>query len=212
MTNRLLAVLAVALAPAPVFAIDGVVLINQSTVMAAGGFPYVISSSGSYKLSGNLTMNTSPSGNFLGSDIATVITAGHVALDLNGFSITIVNNISKLTHSIVNIYAPVVEPAITIRNGSLSWGGTGTTAIGFQRIGIYIIGSFSRVEDISAFLNATLGEYFLTTAHNSIIRHVITDGLLEVSCPSVVSESIGRLLLETLGNSCASAANADYVP
>ena len=31
------------------FAIDGVVLINQSTVTAAGGFPYMITKTGSYK-------------------------------------------------------------------------------------------------------------------------------------------------------------------
>ena len=47
------------------FAVDGQVLINQSTVMAAGGFPYIISNSGSYKLSGNLTMNTTSAGNYL---------------------------------------------------------------------------------------------------------------------------------------------------
>jgi hypothetical protein len=35
------------LAPFYAFGVDGVVLINQSTVLAAGGFPYVISSSGS---------------------------------------------------------------------------------------------------------------------------------------------------------------------
>jgi hypothetical protein len=41
---------------APAFAVDGVVLINQSTVMAAGGFPYKITQPGSYKLSGNLAV------------------------------------------------------------------------------------------------------------------------------------------------------------
>ena len=62
-----------------VFAVDGVVLINQASVMAAGGFPYVITQSGSYRLSGNLTV---PSG-VDGIDI----NADNVTLDLNGFSI-----------------------------------------------------------------------------------------------------------------------------
>lgn len=62
------------------FAVDGVVLINQASVMAAGGFPYVIAQSGSYRLSGNLTV---PSG-VDGIDI----NADNVTLDLNGFSIT----------------------------------------------------------------------------------------------------------------------------
>jgi hypothetical protein len=41
---------------APAFAIDGQILINQATVMAAGGFPYKITQPGSYKLSGNLVV------------------------------------------------------------------------------------------------------------------------------------------------------------
>jgi hypothetical protein len=68
------------LLPVCAFAVDGVVLINQSTVMAAGGFPYQSTQPGSYKLSGNLTVpdaNTS----------AIVVAADYVAIDLNGFSI-----------------------------------------------------------------------------------------------------------------------------
>jgi hypothetical protein len=47
MKQNLFLILAAAFLPASAFAVDGVVLINQSTVMAAGGFPYVISQSGS---------------------------------------------------------------------------------------------------------------------------------------------------------------------
>lgn len=49
-------------------------------MLAAGGFPYVINQSGSYKLSGNLTVPN-------GSTTAIVIAADHVTIDLNGFSI-----------------------------------------------------------------------------------------------------------------------------
>jgi len=62
------------------FAVDGVVLINQSTVVAAGGFPYKITQPGSYKLSGNLTV---PDANTTAISIASV----NVTLDLNGFGI-----------------------------------------------------------------------------------------------------------------------------
>jgi hypothetical protein len=62
------------------FAVDGVVLINQSTVLASGGFPFQISQSGSYKLSGNLTVPAATNG--------IQISAAWVTLDLNGFSIT----------------------------------------------------------------------------------------------------------------------------
>jgi len=57
------------------FAVDSVVLINQSTITAAGGFAYVISNSGSYRLSGNLTMNTTAAGNHQGDDVAILIAA-----------------------------------------------------------------------------------------------------------------------------------------
>ena len=69
------------------YAVDGVVLIDQNSALAgyvtsadAPGFPVTISQSGSYRLSGNLTvpdLNTT----------AIQITADFVTLDLNGFSI-----------------------------------------------------------------------------------------------------------------------------
>jgi hypothetical protein len=65
---------------APVFAVDGQILINQSTVMAAGGFPYKITQPGSYKLSGNLVVPANTDG--------IDVTADNVTLDLNGFNIS----------------------------------------------------------------------------------------------------------------------------
>jgi hypothetical protein len=71
----------------PIYAVDGIVLINQSNALAGNvtpgdtpGFPVTISVSGSYKLSGNLTV---PDAN----TTAIQITANNVTLDLNGFSI-----------------------------------------------------------------------------------------------------------------------------
>jgi len=63
----------------PAFAVDGVTLINQATVQAAGGFPYVINQSGSYRLSGNL---------MAASAAAIIISAPNVTLDLNGFTVS----------------------------------------------------------------------------------------------------------------------------
>jgi hypothetical protein len=75
-----------AFAPAAL-AVDGTVLINQSTITnglpgcpTGGHFPIVICQSGSYKLSGNLTVPDVNTG-------AIVITADNVTIDLNGFSI-----------------------------------------------------------------------------------------------------------------------------
>jgi parallel beta-helix repeat protein len=80
MRKTVFVMLAMALVPFCAFAVDGVVLINQSTVMAAGGFPYVISQAGSYRLSGNLTV---PDAN----TTAISVNADNVTIDLNGFSI-----------------------------------------------------------------------------------------------------------------------------
>jgi hypothetical protein len=72
---------------ATVFAVDGVVLIDQSRALAgnvtpgdAPGFPVSITQPGSYRLSGNLTAPSDTSG--------IVIQADHVTLDLNGFRVT----------------------------------------------------------------------------------------------------------------------------
>ena len=63
----------------PAFATDGTILINQASVMAAGGFPFSIFQSGSYKLSSNLQAPA-------GKDGIDIIADG-VTLDLNGFTI-----------------------------------------------------------------------------------------------------------------------------
>jgi hypothetical protein len=80
MKKSALCFFAMMLAPFYAFGVDGVVLINQSSVLAAGGFPYVISSSGAYKLSGNLTVPNA-------STTAIMITSSNVTIDMNGYSI-----------------------------------------------------------------------------------------------------------------------------
>src|SRR5262245_61882258 len=73
--------------PISSYAVDGVVLIDQDRALAgnvtfgdAPGFPVTISQSGSYRLSGNLTVAN--------ADTTVIqITADSVTLDLNGFSI-----------------------------------------------------------------------------------------------------------------------------
>jgi hypothetical protein len=79
--------LAATLAALPVFAVDGVILINQANALAGNvtpgdtaGFPVTISQPGSYKLSSNLVI-TDPTATGI------LITADHVTIDLNGFSI-----------------------------------------------------------------------------------------------------------------------------
>ena len=71
----------------PLYAVDGVVLINQNAALAGNvtpgdtpGFPVVITVPGSYRLSGNLTV---PDADTVGIEI----NAENVTIDLNGFSI-----------------------------------------------------------------------------------------------------------------------------
>src|SRR5438477_1054895 len=87
----------------PAFAVDGVLLIDQNRALAGNvtpgdtpGFPVTISQSGSYRLSGSLTvpdMNTT----------AIQITADNVTLDLNGFSI--IGPVACTNHRIFSIIA-----------------------------------------------------------------------------------------------------------
>jgi hypothetical protein len=61
-------------------AVDGVFEVNHTSVLAAGGYPFAIGTSGSYVLTSSLTP---PAG--VG---AIVVAAPDVTLDLNGFSVT----------------------------------------------------------------------------------------------------------------------------
>jgi nitrous oxidase accessory protein NosD len=142
---------------APAFAVDGVVLINQSTVLAAGGFPYKITQPGSYKLSGNLVVPA----NVDGIDIL----ADGVTVDLNGFRISGPGTctgegagISCVSLSGTGISGSSTD--VTIRNGSI---------VGFS-YGIYLLsGSSSLVEEIHASGNA-----YGIIARDAVIRRNIT--------------------------------------
>ena len=86
MRRSVLALILLALASVSAFAVDGVVLLNQSTATAGlggcdtPGFPITICNPGSYKLSGNLTVADA-------NTTAIVIASDDVTIDLNGFSI-----------------------------------------------------------------------------------------------------------------------------
>lgn len=79
--------LAASLMPSALFAVDGVILIDQNKALAGNvtpgdtpGFPVTISQPGSYRLDGNLTV---PDAN---TDVIR-ISVNNVTIDLNGFSI-----------------------------------------------------------------------------------------------------------------------------
>lgn len=146
MLRSALALSAIALAPAYLHAVDGQVLINQAIVNAAGGFPYVISQAGSYKLSGNLIVTD------LTKD-AIVIAHDFVTLDFGGFSIIGTADCSSGTCiGIPGTHGGVVTannsgsfqkpPSpffnITVRNGTIQGMG----------VGIFLWGDSNTVEDM----------------------------------------------------------------
>jgi hypothetical protein len=166
MKKAILALFAVALLPAGLFAVDGQVLISQASVTAAGGFPYVITQAGSYKLSGNLT----PPNNV----DAIHINSNNVTLDLNGFTIgsaacvpdtcgatSAYGVFSSTTHAYYNI---------TIRNGTVSGMGAG----------IYLNGDSITVEDLHIRNIVNNGITITWSGGNDpgsvIVRHNTIDG------------------------------------
>jgi len=132
---------------APAFAIDGQILINQSTVLAAGGFPYKITQSGSYKLSGNLIVPNADTNGI-------VISADYVTLDLNGFSIAGPVTCTPFTFPVqcstsgtgVGILSP--NQGTTVLNG---------TVRGMGAVGIDLGNNSSLVQGIHADSNGSAG-------------------------------------------------------
>jgi hypothetical protein len=151
MRQRIVVLLALFLLPATLLAVDGVVLINQSTVMATGGFPYTITQPGSYKLSGNLTVPNINTG-------AIVIASDRVTLDLNGFALIGPAECPAPTcaagaGAAHGITAGTDTPAkgysnITIRNG---------TVRGMGRDGIHVLGDSVLIEYVQVNNNLLSG-------------------------------------------------------
>lgn len=94
-------------------AVDGVIEINDASIIAAGGYPAVIATPGSYVLTSNLTPPA-------GADAINVF-AGDVTIDLNGFEI---NGSGAAGNGIVGF-----ATGLTVRNGSVTgFSGTGIAA------------------------------------------------------------------------------------
>ena len=139
----------------PAYAVDGVVLINQSGALAGGitpgdtpGFPVTILLPGSYRLSSNLTV---PDAN----TTAIRIFADDVTIDLNGFSI--IGPVTCLgipvtscspagTGNGIDSFQP--QSRISIVNGSI---------VGMGANGVSLPGTNLRVEKLQAFHNGLTG-------------------------------------------------------
>jgi hypothetical protein len=152
-------------------AVDGVIEINQAKAMAGGvtpgdapGFPVTIDTSGSYRLTSNLTLPDTATG-------AIEISTDNVDLDLNGFTIL---GPATCTATISGSFLTAVDcdPAPA--------GGYGILAAGQRQIGVHdgivrgvggpavAIGE-GRIHDISAIQNGGRG---VDVSQYSIIRDV----------------------------------------
>ena len=197
MRKTLLIVVAIALAPFCAFAVDGVTLINQSTVMAAGGFPYIISNPGSYKLSGNLVPNL--------NQMALRITAINVVVDLNVFNI-LCSTDGSLSAGFVCVGEGAVMHNIAIRNGGVTVSLTTNSAAG-PMYGLAFNSDRLTVEDLRI---EALGKTF-SLGPNSIIRHNILSGSGSGTavCPSLIEGNVnaGTQPGEHINNGCVLVNN-----
>jgi hypothetical protein len=135
------------------YAVDGVILIDQNHALAgnvtpgdAPGFPVTISLPGSYRLSGNLTV---PDAN----TTAIEVTADNVTIDLNGFSIvgpTVCVGDPVTSCSPIGAGAGVSgdQRSITVVNGGVR---------GMGDAGIRLLGRGAYVEKVHADSNGRLG-------------------------------------------------------
>ena len=126
--------------PVAAHATDGVIEINQAKVTAAGGFPYVISQPGSYRLTSNLTQTD-------GNVVVIQINANDVTIDLNGFAIYGPNSCTYAAGSGTSCTQSGTGHAISgsgwlivVKNGSISGAGGAC---------IHLSGEGSRVADMS---------------------------------------------------------------
>ena len=173
----------ITLAPAMVFAVDGVILIDQNKALAGNvtpgdgaGYPVILSLPGSYRLSGNLTVPISATG--------IQIAADGVSLDLNGFSIT----------------GPGIFPGggnaingdnrkrIRVSNGSISGF---TFAMDF--LGTAELITLEELVIDATTISPTAGPVSglamrigRDNAAAALIRNITVKGQIQVTCPSVV--------------------------
>jgi hypothetical protein len=136
---------------------DGVVLIDQATVMTSGGFPYKITESGSYRLKGNLVVTAADT-------TAINIGASNVTIDLNGFSITGPGSSIGL-YGIADLNAGT---AVAVRNGTIS---------GFS-YGIQLTGSGGLKDAVTAAIIENMTVYNNGVGISSGLSSVLRDNVV----------------------------------
>jgi len=185
--------------PSSLFAVDGVVLIDQSHALAgnitpgdAPGFPVTISQSGSYRLSGNLIV---PDAN----TTAILITADFVTLDMNGFSIMGPGTCTG-TFPTTPTKCSSTGTGIGVQAGSVNEEVPGPKATkvfngavrGMGSTGLFLLGDGSYIEKVTADSNAGFG--FLV--NGSVVQSTANlngqAGITAITVRDCVASSNGR--------------------
>jgi len=215
MNKHLFRVFTTVLFPAVAFAVDGVTLINQSTVLAAGGFPYTITTAGSYKLSGNLVASAGKQ--------AILVAATNVVLDLAGFNVACTlgqNNTNQDFNCVGDSGAtPSGITDVSIRNGTVTLTQTANSLGNGVNVAVGFLGSSNIIAEhlhIEAIrLGGPLGPApsDLEFGVHSIIRHNILSGSGGVVggiiglCPSLLEGNINGPFTQSAFSGCVLVNN-----
>jgi hypothetical protein len=182
-------------------AVDGTVLINQSTVTTGltgcptgGHFPIIICQSGSYRLSGNLTV---PDAN----TTAINMTADNVSLDLNGFAILGPANCTPGTFPVQCSTTGFGDGIASFRNNiSVSNG----TISGMGAAGIRLLGFGGRIDGLRVENNAGVNSSSLSSLGGGV--HCIAN------CDQYDPEAVAGGIIAVNANisNCKAMANAQH--
>ncbi len=176
------------LAAAPsVFAVDGVILIDQNKALAGSvtpgdspGFPVTISQPGGYRLTGNLTV---PNANTNGIEII----AQNVSIDLNGFAIigpvtcSEFPSIACSTTGTGTGIVGLVFANVLVRNGFVQ---------GMGQDGIFMLSGI--VESVQANQNARIGF--------NVTSGIVRDSVARANGQAGISVAVGTILRNVLNH------------
>ena len=178
--------LALAALAGSLYAVDGVILIDQARALAgnvtpgdAPGFPVTISQPGSYRLSSNLTVPSGQNG--------IQVAAQLVSIDLNGFSITTQPQTSLVGGIVTDgVVAPL---GISIRNGSIMGF---TLPISLNLLGArLLLCRYCTLENLFLFTGSTLNVGLDMGKFSNIRNLTAPTSAISVICPSRVAGVVG---------------------
>ena len=145
-----------ALCVPPSLAADGEVEINHAAILQGGisstdapGYPATVSESGSYRLTGNLTVSS--------NQTAIEVEAAHVTIDLAGFAISGPNDCSSFPCTIVSsgVGVKILARDVTVMNGLIS---------GMGNSGILSTQPLTRLESVRSIGNGIHGAQISSTS------------------------------------------------